>query len=670
MENINNGHDAALTKAVLQLEDGSLFEGISFGAEHDVSGECVFQTGMVGYVESLTDPSYRGQLLVLTFPLIGNYGVPDTEKVDPQTGIPLFVESNQIHVSALLVADYTWNEPSHWNAVKSLSTWLKENKVPALYGLDTRAITKRIRDKGSMLGRIIFNRISGPIPLSPSLFVDPNQINLVNEVSTKSVAVYGSSSADKTIIAIDCGMKWNQVRCLVSRGVRVKVVPWNHDFTNEKDFDGVFISNGPGDPTKCAETITQLQGLLKREKIVPIFGICLGHQLLGLAAGGKTYKMKFGNRGHNQPCVDLQTGRCHLTSQNHGFAFETETLPQDWEPFFVNANDQTNEGIRHKTKPFFSVQFHPEAKGGPTETEYLFDKFLADVRGVSFQHPLASEQSIPHPGKITKILILGSGGLSIGQAGEFDYSGSQAIKAFKEEGVQTVLINPNIATVQTTGLADKVYFLPVTPEYVTRVIELEKPDGIVVTFGGQTALNCGIELFKRNTFNRFNVQVLGTPISAIIATEDREIFANKMAEIGEKVAQSEAVRTLSEAIVVANKIKYPVIVRAAYALGGLGSGFAADDAQLTDLVTKALAVTEQVLIERSMKGWKEVEYEVVRDRKDNCITVTNMENFDPLGIHTGESIVVAPSQTLTDAEYHMLRTVSIKVIRHIGVVGK
>jgi len=649
---------------ILQLEDGSTFEGYSFGAERSTFGECVFQTGMVGYVESLTDPSYKGQLLVLTYPLIGNYGVPPNT-TDP-SGIPEFVESNSIHVAALLVADYS-DIPSHWNSTKTLSSWLKEHDVPALYGIDTRALTKKIRDKGALLGKIIINE-----DIKQGGFEDPNKIHLVDQVSIKETKMYlCEKKTAKTVIAFDCGMKWNQIRCLLKRGVHVKVVPWNHDIRKEKDFHGIFISNGPGDPTFCSETINQIRFLINQQNYVPVFGICLGHQLLALAAGATTFKMKFGNRGQNQPCIDLKTMRCHLTMQNHGFAVDPSSLPNDWEPYFINANDQTNEGIIHKTKPFFSVQFHPEAKGGPIETEYLFDKFISLVTGVPFDHPFAHPAPTPFIPKVAKVLILGSGGLSIGQAGEFDYSGSQAIKAFKEEGVQTILINPNIATVQTTtGLADKIYYLPVTPEFVTRVMEIEKPDGIAVSFGGQTALNCAVDLYKKGIFKKLGVHVLGTPIDAIIATEDREIFAKRMEEIGERIAPSHAVVTVEEALKVALVIGYPVIIRAAFALGGLGSGFADNPKQLEDLTTKALAVSEQVLVEKSMKGWKELEYEVVRDCRDNCITVTNMENFDPLGIHTGESIVVAPSQTLTDTEYHMLRRCALRVIRHLGIVGE
>ncbi|MGM9871142.1 MAG: carbamoyl-phosphate synthase (glutamine-hydrolyzing) large subunit [Muribaculaceae bacterium] len=273
--------------------------------------------------------------------------------------------------------------------------------------------------------------------------------------------------------------------------------------------------------------------------------------------------------------------------------------------------------------------------------------------------------------QIKKVLILGSGALKIGEAGEFDYSGSQAIKALKEEGIFTVLINPNIATVQTSeGFADRIYFLPVTPEFVEKIIDKERPDGLLLSFGGQTALNCGVELQRSGVLDKYNVQVLGTPVRAIEETEDRELFVRKLDEIDVKTIKSRAVETIADALKVAEQLGYPVIVRAAYALGGLGSGFCDNGAQLTALVEKALSFSPQVLIEKSLKGWKEVEYEVVRDRFDNCITVCNMENFDPLGIHTGESIVVAPSQTLSNEDYHMLRALAIKIVRHIGIVGE
>lgn len=484
------------------------------------------------------------------------------------------------------------------------------------------------------------------------------------------------------MICVDVGLKFNQIRCLVNRGVEVLVVPWDYDFTASagKDYDGLFLSNGPGDPAMLSKTVVNISKAMKDGR-TPIFGICLGHQLLARAAGAKTIKMKFGNRGQNIPCTSMISGRCYITSQNHGYAVDTNTLPEDWEELFVNANDNSNEGIRHVNRPYFSVQFHPESAPGPQDTEFLFDVFVNTVqksvespdtlsKGIDFPGTTLEESVKAHPRVfVKKVLVLGSGGLSIGQAGEFDYSGSQAIKALKEEGIYTVLINPNIATIQTSkGLADKVYFLPVNTEFVRKVIKHERPDAIYVTFGGQTALQVGIQL--KDEFAELGVQVLGTPIDTIITTEDRELFARSMETIGEKCAKSASASTLEEALDVVDNIGYPVIVRAAYALGGLGSGFAEDQDQLRELCTKAFAASPQVLIEKSMKGWKEIEYEVVRDARDNCITVCNMENFDPLGIHTGDSIVVAPSQTLSDEDYNMLRTTAVNVIRHLGVVGE
>jgi len=460
------------------------------------------------------------------------------------------------------------------------------------------------------------------------------------------------------------------------------VCPWDYDFPAlaGKDYDGLFISNGPGDPAMMEKTVKHIASAMTENR-TPIFGICLGHQLLARAAGAKTLKMKFGNRGHNIPCTNMLTGKCHITSQNHGYAVDAATLPAQWTELFVNANDGSNEGIRHVSRPYFSVQFHPESTPGPRDTEFLFDVFIQTIVGtikdrqllsapVQFPGGDAEENDRLHPRvDVKKVLVLGSGGLSIGQAGEFDYSGSQAIKALKEEGIYTVLINPNIATIQTSkGLADKVYFLPVTSSFVRKVIVHERPDAIYVTFGGQTALQVGIQL--KDEFEELGVKVLGTPIDTIITTEDRELFARSMESIGEKCAKSASASTVEEAMRVVKGIGFPVIVRAAYALGGLGSGFADNERELLTLCNKAFAASPQVLIERSMKGWKEIEYEVVRDARDNCITVCNMENFDPLGIHTGDSIVVAPSQTLSDEDYNMLRTTAVNVIRHLGVVGE
>lgn len=647
--------------ARLILADGTEWIGYSFGACKSISGEVVFNTGMVGYPEALTDPSYAGQILVLTYPLVGNYGVPDDRILDT-LGLPLHFESSKIQVTGLIITDYS-TEPSHYTLSKSLSAWLNEHNIPAIYGLDTRALTKFLRTRGAMLGKIVQACDSAAnVP-----FIDPNHTNLVASVSRTSPNVYGDGPI--RILAVDCGMKNNIIRYFVKRGVTLKVVPWNHDFTSE-EYDGLFLSNGPGDPTMADVTIEHLRKALNADKPKPIFGICLGNQILALACGAKTYKMKFGNRGMNQPCIDNRTTLCYITPQNHGFAVDDATLPKDWQPFFTNANDHSNEGIIHSYKPFFSVQFHPEAKGGPTDTEFLFDMFLDLVK--TGQNKICTAVYNPlHEKKVRKVLLLGSGGLSIGQAGEFDYSGSQAIKALKEENIHVVLINPNIATVQTSvGMADRVYFLPVTPAFIEQVIIKERPDSILLQFGGQTALNAGCKLEETGVLAKYGVKVLGTPVDTILATEDREIFARKLSEIGEVCAPSMTVYDVEAALTAADTLGYPVLARAGFALGGLGSGFANSRAELDPLVRKAFACSTQVIIDKSLKGWKEVEYEVVRDCKDNCITVCNMENFDPLGIHTGDSIVVAPSQTLTNHEFYLLRSVALKVVRHLGVVGE
>jgi carbamoyl-phosphate synthase small subunit len=348
----------------ITLEDGTVFLGKSFGSEKPAAGEVVFYTAMTGYPESLTDPSYTGQILVSTYPMIGNYGVPHNEK---EHGIHKFFESHKLHISGLIIADYSFDF-SHWNAEKSLSDWLKEYEVPGVFDIDTRALTKILREKGSMLGKIEFE--DGEID-----FYDPNKINLVAHVSCTEREVY--ENGDLRIVLVDCGVKNNIIRCLVKRGATVIRVPWDYDFSHE-DFDGVFISNGPGDPAMCTETVENIRKVMKSGK--PIMGICLGNQLLARAAGADTYKLKYGHRSHNQPVLLQNTNRCFITSQNHGYAVATETLPGDWEPLFTNANDDTNEGIRHKTKPFFSTQFHPEASSGPTDTEFLFDEFIDTIK--------------------------------------------------------------------------------------------------------------------------------------------------------------------------------------------------------------------------------------------------------------------------------------------------
>jgi carbamoyl-phosphate synthase small subunit len=348
-----------LTFGSLILEDGTRFEGMSFGYEDARAGEVVFCTGMVGYPEALTDASFAGQILAMTYPIMGNYGVPDAS----------MWEDDRIHVAGLLVSHYV-NTPSHAQSIMTLEDWLKREKIPALEIKDTRLLTQHLRKYGSMLGKIIFDHDTD--------FIDPNQLHLVEEVSVKEVQIAGDG--DTTIALIDCGAKRNIVRSLLARNIRVVTVPWDYDLFSPDctfDFDGILISNGPGNPKLAGKTIQTISTALERK--IPTMGICMGHQLLALAAGGDTYKLKFGHRSQNQPCLMSGTKRCYITTQNHGFA--VGKLPSDFEPWFINANDGSNEGMRHTQLPFFSVQFHPEAAPGPMDTEWLFDYFLEKVRG-------------------------------------------------------------------------------------------------------------------------------------------------------------------------------------------------------------------------------------------------------------------------------------------------
>ncbi len=348
-------------QATLLLESGAEFRGFSFGYDQAIDGEVVFSTAMVGYPESLTDPSYSGQILCVSYPLVGNYGVPNDTIIDNLSSL---FESEKIHVRGLIISDYSFNY-SHWNAAKSLDTWLKEFKIPGIFGVDTRELTKVLRESGTMLGKII------PEGASLEGFKDPNVINQVDVVSCKEVIKYGSGP--KKVVLVDCGVKHNIIRCLVKRGVELIRVPWDYDFS-QIDYDGLFISNGPGNPDFCTTAVDNIRRAFNND--IPIFGICMGNQLMAKATGANTFKMKYGHRSHNQPVRMVGTNRCFITSQNHGYAVDDRTLGKDWEPLFINMNDGTNEGIRHKSKPFFSCQFHPEASSGPTDTEFLFDDFI------------------------------------------------------------------------------------------------------------------------------------------------------------------------------------------------------------------------------------------------------------------------------------------------------
>jgi len=693
LEGTNYG-DLKMKKSTFYMKNGFRMTGYSFGSDKPRAGEAVFQTGMISYPEMLTDPSYKDQIIICSSCIFGQYGIP--EKTRDRYGLLENFESEEIHCNGLIITDYSFNY-SHFQAVKSLSKWLKEYNVPAIYGyeVDTRELILKIRESGSELGKII----SDSDDPEDTPYEDPNSRNLAYEVAVKRPVFYNTEGSFKVVL-IDLGVKNGIIKNLLDRSLSVLIVPPDYDFSNEQ-YDGIMISNGPGDPESNVDAINFIKKQLKREDYVPILGVCMGNQVLSLAAGAKTYKLSYGNRGHNQPVVDTTTGKCYMTSQNHGYAVDHTTLPADWKSYFINLNDHSNEGIRHVVKPFYTAQFHPEAKGGPWDTRFLFDIFFRDIVNNRYfnsksmvkviDNPickfLPGQQIINHtqaetiPFKleftekrrhVRSVLIIGSGPLQIGQAGEFDYSGSQGILAMKEEGIQTVLVNPNIATVQTRAqeMADKVYLVPLNVESLTDIIAKERPEGLLLGFGGQTALNLGIQLDKLGILRRYNVRILGTSIATIEDTEDRELFNQRLKEINEPYAKSFSATSVEEAVIAARTIGYPVIARAAYALGGLGSGFAENEQELKDLCGEAFVYSPQVLIEKDLRGWKELEYEVVRDAYDNCITPAALENISPMGIHTGESFIICPLMTISDEEHFTLRRKAIKVVRHLGVVGE
>lgn len=361
MKRLSNPPSRFLT---LTLEDDTQLTGISFGAYVETAGEVVFNTGMVGYPESFSDPSYTGQILVLTYPLIGNYGIPSAQK--NTHGIERFFESEGITIAAVIVAEYS-ERPHHWQSKKTLGEWLRKKNIPGITGIDTRALTQHLRTKGAMLG-ILTKNPNKKIP-----FYDPNKENLVAKVSPVKPITY--KAGPKHIALVDCGMKLNILRNFLDRNISVTRMPWNFNPWNLKTkFDGIFFSNGPGDPAIMKETVDIMKQGIKAK--VPTFGICLGSQIMGIAAGGGTYKLKFGHRSQNQPCIDTETGRCYITSQNHGYAVDGKSIGKDWKVSMINANDGSVEGIKHKKLPFFSVQYHPEATPGPNDSAFLFEKFI------------------------------------------------------------------------------------------------------------------------------------------------------------------------------------------------------------------------------------------------------------------------------------------------------
>ena len=648
----------------LYLETGEIFEGKSIGFDGVNVGELVFNTSMVGYQEILTDPSYAGQIITMTYPLIGNYGINKS-----------YSESEGVQARGFVVKKVS-DIDSNFMTEGTIQEFLINNKVVAIEGVDTRDITRNIRDKG-VVKSIISSKelLSNEVMDLFNNFKDISDIAKDVTVSEKKV-IKGENENGPKVGILDLGVKQNIVRNLIKRSREVIIYPMstNTDEIIRDEVDGIHISNGPGDPAVHTEVIKTIAELVE---IMPVFGICFGHQLLSLAMGAKTYKMTFGHRGGNHGVKNIKTNKSFICSQNHGYAVDSESLKNTkLEPYYLNLNDETVEGVIHTEKHAFSVQFHPESAPGPNDTEFIFDDFIKMINGSKAGKTLKEIFDQPafenKKQKINKVLIIGSGPIIIGQAAEFDYSGTQACKAIKEEGIEIVLLNSNPATIMTyENIADRVYIEPINVETVERIIQKEKPDGILAGFGGQTALNLAMKLEEEGILAKYGIKLLGINSESIKRAEDRELFKELLEKIEEPVAKSAIVSTIIDAVEFSNEINYPIIVRPAYTLGGSGGGIANNETELVEIVERGLTLSpiNQVLIERSLLGWKEVEYEVMRDKKGNFITVCNMENFDPVGVHTGDSIVVAPSQTLTNFEYQMLRDSSYRIIDELKIEG-
>jgi carbamoyl-phosphate synthase large subunit len=671
---------------ILVLESGASFTGTWIGAPAERPsglrlGEVVFNTCMTGYQEICTDPSYAGQLLVFTQPLIGNVGAAEVD-----------MESSRAWCRGVVVAECSPTSP-HWQARLTFGAWLGEQGVPGLERVDTRALTRHLREHGTLRG-VIAPASAGTVEElvelarhSPSVS-DQDLVGEVSRTTTqhweeplhlalRKAAGLGSgargSGEGLRIAVLDLGVKYNALRSLVSRGADVMVLPHSASLAEIEQLrpDGVVLSNGPGDPATLAPQVALTKELLGR---YPVLAICLGHQLVGQAAGGTTSRLPFGHHGGNHPVLDLTSGDVSVTPQNHEFQVDAASIDSQsgWFISERNLNDDSVEGLRHRRLPVISVQYHPEGSPGPQDRQHLFDEFLGLCRTRRPAIPKSPPALSAGDPTIRRVLVLGSGPIVIGQAAEFDYAGTQACRSLREEGLEVVLVNSNPATIMTDEeVADRVYLEPLTVEVVTKVIERERPDGLLAGLGGQTALNLAVALDEAGVLERFGVRVLGTPLEAVRDAEDRERFKRRMLAIGEPVPPSRTVNTVVEATAFAQEVGLPLVVRPAFTLGGTGGGLVDTDAELERVVARGLQVSPitQVLVERALVGWRELEYEVMRDGEDTCICVCNMENLDPMGVHTGDSVVVAPSQTLTDKEHQQLRSAALRIIRALKIEG-
>jgi carbamoyl-phosphate synthase large subunit len=664
-------------RAALVLEDGRAFVGKALGAAVLGQGEVVFNTAMTGYQEVLTDPSYAGQMVCMTYPLQGNYGVAAGSAESARPWARAFI------------ARWACEAPSHNAATATLDTYLAANGIPGVQGIDTRALTRHLRTHGAL------RAVLSPEYEAPSAArleelaelarqVTPlSEQDLVAEVSRQEVEEWleplpaelvprhVADGRGLTVAVVDYGVKRNILRSLRSRGCRVLVLPHTVTWTDvcAAGADALLLSNGPGDPAVLEGPVELCRQALRQG--IPLLGICLGHQVLGRAVGGETARLPFGHHGANHPVRNVETGSVSVTSQNHEFQVLAESLPEgDFSVSQINLHDASVEGLASDRLPVFSVQYHPEGAPGPQDSQHLFDRFVEMAR--SARSPLRAVAGGLRTDRPRRVLIIGSGPIVIGQAAEFDYAGTQACKALREEGVETILVNSNPATIMTDEeVADHVYVEPLTVDSVREIIARERPDALLPTLGGQTGLNLAMDLHHAGVLAEFGVRLLGADARTIRAAEDREAFKQLLVEIGEPVPPSRVCESLEAATAFAAEIGLPLVVRPAYTLGGTGGGFATTTAELESVVRSGLAASPigQVLVERSLWGWKEIEYEVMRDAADTCITVCNMENLDPMGVHTGDSIVVAPAQTLSDREHQMLRSAALRIIRALGIEG-
>src|SRR6202790_1247796 len=630
---------------------------------------------MSGYQETLTDPSYHGQIVVATAPQIGNTGWNH--------------EDAESRGDKIWVAGYAVRDPSprasNWRATGTLSDELVRQEIVGVAGIDTRAVVRHLRSRGSMKAGV-FSGDAANASLDELLTLVRSQPSMVGadlagEVSTEASYVVEPDGPQRfTVAAIDLGIKTNTPRNFARRGIRSHVLPSTVAFDQIAELkpDGVFLSNGPGDPATADHIVGVTREVLGAG--IPLFGICFGNQILGRALGRSTYKMVFGHRGINVPVIDHATGRVAVTAQNHGFALEGEAGERFDTPFgsaevsHTCANDGVVEGIKLVDGRAFSVQYHPEAAAGPHDAEYLFDQFVDLMAGVGPQ-PAGGDRQMPYRTDLRHVLLIGSGPIFIGQACEFDYSGTQSCRVLRAEGLQVSLVNSNPATIMTDPeFADHTYVEPITPAFVERVIAQQaergnKIDALLATLGGQTALNTAVALYENGALQRYGVELIGADFEAIQRGEDRQRFKDIVAKVDGESARSRVCFTMDEVNETVEELGLPVVVRPSFTMGGLGSGMARTMEDVRRMAGDGLAASPSanVLIEESIYGWKEFEVVVMRDGNDKVEVVCSIENVDPMGVHTGDSVTVAPAMTLTDREYQRMRDLGIAILREVGV---